>query len=103
MFVGFFFVEFDLISKFRNIETIAWTTVVFGILLYGVNLVEKASKRFRLQISAYNRANANFIFSTRCSRSGIAITARLLSLKELMQRKFLFLSQFQFLELYHLA
>ena len=34
MIVGFFLVEFNIINKIRNIETIAWTTFIFGILLY---------------------------------------------------------------------
>ena len=34
MIVGFFLIEFEVISKFRNIEIIAWTTLIFGILLY---------------------------------------------------------------------
>ena len=34
MVIGFFLVETNYIEKIRNIETIAWTTVIFGILLY---------------------------------------------------------------------
>ena len=34
MIVGFFLVETNLINKIRNLETIAWTTTLFGILLY---------------------------------------------------------------------
>ena len=34
MFAGFFLVESGLIDKIRNIEIIAWTTIIFGILLY---------------------------------------------------------------------
>ena len=34
MIFWFFFLEFELINKIRNIETIAWTTIIFGILLY---------------------------------------------------------------------
>ena len=34
MFVGYIFVEFNLTEKFRNIEIIGWTTIIFGILLY---------------------------------------------------------------------
>ena len=39
--VGFFLVETNLISKFRNIEVIGWMTLIFGIILY-------LSDRFRL-------------------------------------------------------
>ena len=33
MLAGFILVETNLIEKIRNIETIAWTTIIFGILL----------------------------------------------------------------------
>ena len=39
--VGFFLVETNLISKFRNIKVIGWMTLIFGIILY-------LSDRFRL-------------------------------------------------------
>ena len=42
MIVGFILVETNYIEKIRNIETIAWTTIIFGILLY-------FSDRFKLQ------------------------------------------------------
>ena len=32
MFFGFFLVQTDLIEKIRNIKTIGWTTLIFGIL-----------------------------------------------------------------------
>ena len=32
--VGFILVQTDLIGKIRNIEVIAWTTIIFGLLLY---------------------------------------------------------------------
>tara|TARA_B100001029_G_C15057079_1_gene455239 strand:+ start:1616 stop:2383 length:768 start_codon:yes stop_codon:yes gene_type:complete len=32
--VGYFFYEFQLYENFRNIEIIAWSTLIFGILLY---------------------------------------------------------------------
>ena len=34
MLAGFILVETNLIEKIRNIETIAWTTIIFGILLF---------------------------------------------------------------------
>ena len=34
MLVGFILVETNLIEKIRNIETIAWTTLIFGVLLF---------------------------------------------------------------------
>ena len=32
--VGFVLVQIDFINKVRNVEVIAWTTILFGILLY---------------------------------------------------------------------
>ena len=34
MLTGFILVETNFIEKIRNIETIAWTTLIFGILLF---------------------------------------------------------------------
>ena len=78
MLVGFFLVETNFINKIRNIETIAWTTTLFGILLY-------ISDKFKLQKNIkdnFNLKSALFIgilqiFSLipGVSRSGIAITA----------------------------
>ena len=34
MLVGFILVETNLIEKIRNIETIAWTTLIFGVVLF---------------------------------------------------------------------
>ena len=78
MFVGFFLAETNIIEKVRNIETIAWTTTLFGILLY-------LSDKFQLQ----NNIKENFNIKSAIiigllqilslipgvSRSGIAITA----------------------------
>ena len=78
MITGFFLVETNLIEKMRNIETIAWTTIIFGILLY-------LSDKFKLKknINKLNLNSAIFIgilqiFSLipGVSRSGIAITAQ---------------------------
>ena len=95
MFVGFFFVEFDLISKFRNIETIAWTTVVFGILLY-ISDKFKVEKNFQedLDFKSVLIIGLMQILSLvpGVSRSGIAITAaRLLSFKRTDAAKISFL------------
>lgn len=85
MMVGFFLVKFGLIEKIRNIETIAWMTIIFGILLY-------VSDKFKLE----KTIQKNFSFKSviiigffqilslipGVSRSGIAITAaRLLNFK----------------------
>jgi len=85
MIIGFFLVKSGLIDKIRNLELIAWTTVIFGVLLF-------ISDRFKLDKSVNN----NFSFKDAIfvgllqilslipgvSRSGIAITAaRLLNFK----------------------
>ena len=78
MIVGYFLVESGIIDKIRNIEIIAWTTIIFGILLY-------ISDKFKIEKNVKN----NFSFKEAIfigifqilslvpgvSRSGIAITA----------------------------
>ena len=86
MMIGFFLIKFGLIEKIRNLETIAWMTIIFGLLLY-------VSDQFNLKKNLQN----NFTFKSAIiiglfqilslipgvSRSGIAITAaRLLNFKE---------------------
>ena len=34
MLIGLLLLETNYIEKIRNIETIAWTTIIFGILLF---------------------------------------------------------------------
>ena len=94
MITGFFLVETNLIEKMRNIETIAWTTIIFGILLY-------LSDKFKLEKSI-NKLNLNsaifigilqiFSLIPGVSRSGIAITAaRLLKYRRVDAAKISFL------------
>ena len=95
MIVGFFLVEFDLVSKLRNIEIIAWTTLIFGFLLY-------ISDKFETEKNINDNFNYKSIFFIGImqilslvpgvSRSGIAITAaRLLSFKRTEAAKISFL------------
>jgi len=95
MVVGFLMVELNLIEKIRNIEIIAWTTTIFGILLY-------LSDKFKLEKninSDFNIKSALFIgifqilsLIPGVSRSGIAITAaRLLNFKRIDAAKISFL------------
>ena len=95
MIVGFFLVEFNLISKFRNIEIISWTTLIFGVLLY-------ISDKFKTEKNINDNFNYKSIFFIGImqvlslvpgvSRSGIAITAaRLLSFKRTEAAKISFL------------
>ena len=95
MIVGYFLVEFDLIDKIRSIKTIAWTTLIFGVLLY-------ISDKFKVK----KNINDNFDYKSvlliglmqtlslvpGVSRSGIAITAaRLLGFKRTEAAKISFL------------
>ena len=95
MIVGFFLIEYGLIDKIRNIKTIAWTTLIFGILLH-------ISDRFKLNKTIKNNftfKNAIFIglfqvlsLVPGVSRSGIAITAaRILDFKREDSAKISFL------------
>ena len=95
MIVGFFLVEFDIIYKIRNIETIAWTTLIFGILLF-------ISDKFKTEKNIYNNFDYKSVFLIGfmqilslvpgVSRSGIAITAaRILKFKRTEAAKISFL------------
>ncbi len=94
MIIGFFLVKSGIIDKIRNLELIAWTTVIFGVLLF-------ISDRFKIDKSIRN----NFSFKAAIfigllqilslipgvSRSGIAITAaRLLNFKRVDAAKISF-------------
>ena len=95
MVVGFFLVQSGLIEKIRNLEVIAWTTLIFGFLLY-------LSDKFKLT----NNLKDNYSYKAAfligilqilslipgVSRSGIAITAaRLLNFKRVDSAKISFL------------
>ena len=95
MIVGFILVETGIIEKIRNIRIIAFTTIIFGVLLY-------FSDRFKLE----KNINKDFTYKSALfigflqiislvpgvSRSGIAITAaRLLKFKRVDAGKISFL------------
>ena len=95
MIIGFILAETGFIEKFRNIKIIAFTTIVFGVLLF-------ISDKFKLEKSM----DKNFTFMSALfigffqilslvpgvSRSGIAITAaRLLNFKRVEAGKISFL------------
>ena len=95
MLVGFFLVETGAIEKIRNIKIIAFTTIIFGILLF-------ISDKFKLE----KNINKNFTYKSAffigifqilslmpgVSRSGIAITAaRFLNFKRVDAGKISFL------------
>mgnify|MGYP001183159327 CR=1 FL=1 len=95
MIIGYYLVDSGLINKVRNLETIAWMTIIFGLLLY-------FSDKFKLT----NQINDNFNYKSAIfigifqilalipgvSRSGIAITAaRFLNFKRVDSAKISFL------------
>ena len=95
MLVGFFLIETGIIEKIRDIKIIAFTTIIFGILLY-------ISDKFKLE----KNINNNFTYKSALfigffqilslipgvSRSGIAITAaRFLNFKRIDAGKISFL------------
>jgi undecaprenyl-diphosphatase len=95
MVIGFFLAETGVIEKIRDLKIIAWTTLIFGILLY-------ISDKFKLEKNLKNNfsiKSAIFIgffqvlsLIPGVSRSGIAITAaRLLNFKRLDATKISFL------------
>ena len=95
MLVGFLIIKFNYIDKIRNIETIAWTTIIFGILLF-------ISDKFKLEKNIKeNLSYKSVIFIgllqilsliPGVSRSGIAITAaRFLNFKRVDAAKISFL------------
>ena len=95
MVVGFVLVETNYIDHLRNIETIAWTTLLFGILLY-------IGDKFKTQQDIKNNFNLRsaiiigflqiLSLVPGVSRSGIAITAaRFLEFKRVDSAKISFL------------
>ena len=95
MIVGYFLATTGYIDKIRDIEIIAWTTIIFGLLLY-------LSDRFKLEKNISDDFNVKSVFFISIlqifslipgvSRSGIAITAaRLLKFKRIDAAKITFL------------
>ena len=95
MIVGYILAETNNIDKIRNVKIIAWTTIIFGLLLF-------LSDRFKLNKSINNDLNFSsvlfisflqiFSLVPGVSRSGISITAaRLLKFKRIDAAKISFL------------
>ena len=95
MLIGFVLVKTNFIDEIRNIETIAWSTIIFGIILY-------ISDKFELEKNIKNDLNFKSIILIGAlqvlslipgvSRSGIAITAaRFLKFKRIEAAKISFL------------
>ena len=78
MLVGVILIETNLIEKIRNIETIAWTTLIFGILLFVSDkfTIEKTiEKNFSFKSAIFIGSLQILALIPGVSRSGIAITA----------------------------
>ncbi len=95
MIIGFFLVKFGLVEKFRNLEIIAWMTIIFGVLLYisdRFSLDKNLDKNFSLKSAIIVGLFQILSLIPGVSRSGIAITAaRLLNFKRVDSAKISFL------------
>ncbi len=82
LFLGYFLIHFDLIKYVRNIETIAWTTLIFGILLYIADkskITKKIKKDFTFKSAIIIGLFQTLSLIPGVSRSGIVITAARMS------------------------
>ena len=95
MIVGFFLVETGIIEKIRNIKIIAFTTIIFGILLYisdKFKLEKNLEKNFTYKSALFIGFLQILSLVPGVSRSGIAISAaRLLNFKRVDAGKISFL------------
>jgi len=95
MIVGFLLVETGVIDQIRNIKIIAWTTLIFGFLLYlsdKFKLEKNLEKNFSYKSAIFIGLFQIFSLVPGVSRSGIAITAaRLLNFKRVDAAKISFL------------
>ena len=95
MIVGFFLVQYNLIEKLRNIEIIAWTTIIFGILLFfsdKFKMNRKISKNFNYKSAIFIGFFQILSLIPGVSRSGITISAaRLLKFNRYDSTKISFL------------
>ena len=95
MIVGFLLVETGIIDQIRNIKIIAWTTLIFGFLLYfsdKFKLEKSLEKNFSYKSAIFIGLFQILSLVPGVSRSGIAITAaRLLNFKRVDAAKISFL------------
>ena len=95
MVVGFFLVKTGIIEKIRNINLIAFTTIIFGIFLYisdKFKLEKNINNNFTLKSALFIGFFQILSLIPGVSRSGIAITAaRLLNYKRVDAGKISFL------------
>ena len=94
VFVGFLLVETGIIDQIRNIKIIAWTTLIFGFLLYfsdKFKLEKNLEKNFSYKSAIFIGLFQILSLVPGVSRSGIAITAaRLLNFKRVDAAKISF-------------
>ncbi len=95
MLIGLLLLETNYIEKIRNIETIAWTTIVFGILLFisdKFTLKKNIKDNLTFKSAIFIGVLQIFSLIPGVSRSGIAITAaRLLKFERVDAAKISFL------------
>ena len=95
MIVGFFLVETNLIENLRNIKVIAWTTLIFGILLYfsdKSDLSKNIESNFSFKSAIFIGTFQILSLIPGVSRSGITLTAaRILNFKRFDSAKISFL------------
>ena len=95
MIIGFFLVESAIIEKIRNIKIIAFTTIIFGALLFisdKFKLEKNIDKNFSYKSAFFIGIFQILSLIPGVSRSGIAITAaRLLNFKRVDAGKISFL------------
>ncbi len=95
MVIGFFLVETGLIEKIRNIKIIAFTTIIFGILLFisdKFKLEKNIDKNFTYRSALFIGFFQILSLIPGVSRSGIAITAaRMLNFNRVDAAKISFL------------
>lgn len=95
MIVGFLLVETNYIEKLRNIKIIAWTTILFGILLFvsdKFKLNRTLKKNFSFKSAIFIGLFQILSLIPGVSRSGIGITAaRLLKFNRVDSTKISFL------------
>tara|TARA_B110001452_G_C15139878_1_gene396897 strand:+ start:111 stop:869 length:759 start_codon:yes stop_codon:yes gene_type:complete len=78
MIVGFILIKFNLIDYIRNLKTIGWTTIIFGILLYlsdKCKNTKKLNKNLTYKSSLIIGLFQILSLIPGVSRSGVTITA----------------------------
>ena len=95
MIIGFFLFETGFVEQIRNLKVIAWTTVIFGFLLFlsdKFKLEKNIEKNFTMKSAIFIGLFQVLSLIPGVSRSGIAITAsRFLNFKRVDAAKISFL------------